>query len=76
LMPYQSFIPNYSHLFDWYFWRMGPDAAFRALVKELGRMYFVGEMTVEYRINSLKGEIGQYLDGVAVEDILVLSGRK
>lgn len=76
LMPYQNFIPNYCHLYDRFYRRMPPHIAYNTLVATLAKNYMAGEMAVRFRIESLKGEISQYLSGVAVDDIKVSSRRE
>ena len=76
LIPYQSFIPNYCYLHDRFYGYFAPQAAHDMLIKALAGKYMVGEMTVKFRIKSLGAEISQYVGGVAVRDIKVVSGNR
>ncbi|MCL2168916.1 MAG: ImmA/IrrE family metallo-endopeptidase [Defluviitaleaceae bacterium] len=73
LMPYQSFIPNYSNAHDHFYSRLAPERAKDAVVEHLANHYFVGQMAVGYRLNSLQKEISQFVHGVKIEDIKVLA---
>jgi Zn-dependent peptidase ImmA (M78 family) len=75
LMPYQSFIPNYVYLHDHYYSKLSVNHAAKSLVAHLSRQYKVGYRAAEYRINGLKKEIAQYLDGKSIENIVVKSCR-
>jgi len=72
LMPYQSFIPNYCHLHDKFYSHMSPKAAGDTLITTMARSYAVGEMSIKFRINSLKQEIAQYISGTAIKNIKIM----
>ncbi|MCL2855462.1 MAG: ImmA/IrrE family metallo-endopeptidase [Defluviitaleaceae bacterium] len=76
LVPYQSFIPNYCRLHDRFYMQTKPERAYQALILHLSQQYAVGELVIQYRLNQLSSEIVQYLDGVAVEDIEIISKQK
>jgi Zn-dependent peptidase ImmA (M78 family) len=73
LMPYQSFIPNYSKWHDHYYSRLSPENAGVALVDHLAKAYLVGQKAAEYRINGLSKEISQFLDGIPIPKIKILA---
>lgn len=76
LMPYQSFIPNYCYLHDKLYANFAPQQAYDMQIAALAGNYMVGEMAVKFRMDSLKSEIAQYIDGVDINKIKVVSGRK
>ncbi|MCL2753128.1 MAG: ImmA/IrrE family metallo-endopeptidase [Defluviitaleaceae bacterium] len=73
LMPYQSFIPNYSHLHDELYERLPPEAAHDAVIARLSAQYLVGETAVKYRLNGLQNEIKQYINGIPIDEIKITS---
>lgn len=73
LVPYQSFIPNYCQLYERYNKQMTADKAYKSLISHLSRHYMVGEMVITYRLNQLKSEIVQYLDGIDINRIQIIS---
>jgi Zn-dependent peptidase ImmA (M78 family) len=75
LMPYQSFIPNYCHLHDKFYGTLAPEQAYDMQVAALAGKYMVGEMAVRFRMESLKGEIAQYINGVAMDKIRIAPDR-
>lgn len=75
LMPYQSFIPNYCYLHDKLYGKFAPLKAYEMQVAALAGNYMVGEMAVKFRMESLKGEIAQYIDGVSVDKIKVRTNK-
>ena len=76
LMPYQSFIPAYSRMFDFFYGKNPPHVAQKKLIGYLANHYRVGEMAVGCRLEDLKPEIEQYLSGVAVGDLRVMTGAR
>lgn len=76
LMPYQSFIPNYSLLHDEFYVRFSPDVAYDMLIGRLAAQYLVGKTAVQYRINGLLQEIGQYIDGIAIDKVEILARKR
>ncbi|MCL2235580.1 MAG: ImmA/IrrE family metallo-endopeptidase [Defluviitaleaceae bacterium] len=76
LVPYQSFIPNYCKLYDSYYGSMKPDKAHKTLIAHLSQQYMVGELVITYRLNQLKQEIGQYIDGTPIDGIAITSAKK
>ena len=77
LMPYQSFIPNYSQIHDYFYENLSAENANNAIIARLSTQYLVGETAVKYRINGLQNEIKQYLNGIQIERIQVLArGQK
>ena len=75
LMPYQSFIPNYCYLHDMFYARFAPQQAYDMQIAALSGSYMVGEMAVKFRIESLKNEITQYIDGMSIDKIRIISAR-
>ena len=75
LMPYQSFIPNYCHLHDILYAKFAPQKAYEMQIAALAGGYMVGEMAVKFRMESLKNEISQYINGVPVDKIRIASNR-
>ncbi|MCL2621380.1 MAG: ImmA/IrrE family metallo-endopeptidase [Defluviitaleaceae bacterium] len=71
LVPFQSFIPNYCKLYDQYNKQMPADKAHKNLISHLSRHYMVGELVITYRLNQLKSEIIQYLDGVDINCVQI-----
>jgi len=76
LMPYQSFIPNYIYYHDLFYNRLSPNHAAKAQITQLARHYKVGSRAAEYRINGLKKEIAQYLNGIPIQNIKIISANK
>jgi len=75
LMPYQSFIPNYCYLHDRLYAKYAPQQAYDMQIAALAGNYMVGEMAVKFRMESLKGEIAQYIDGVGIDKIKIVANR-
>ena len=75
LMPYQSFIPNYCHLHDALYAKLPPQQAYETQIATLAGNYMVGEMAVKFRIDRLRNEIAQYVDGVDIGKIKVVTSR-
>ena len=75
LMPYQSFIPNYCRFHDKFYSKLPPDQAYRAQIAALAAHYMVGELAVKFRLERLKNEIAQYINGTAVKNIRIISSR-
>jgi len=75
LMPYQSFIPNYCHIHDMFYGRFAPQQAYEMQIATLAGKYMVGEMAVKYRMESLKNEILQYINGTSIDKIDIVSNR-
>ena len=75
LMPYQSFIPNYCHLHDTLYAKFAPQKAYEMQIAALAGSYMVGEMAVKFRMESLKNEIAQYINGVPIDKIRIASSR-
>ena len=75
LMPYQSFIPNYCYLHDKLYASYAPRQAHDMQIATLAGSYMVGEMAVKFRMESLKSEIAQYINGVDIDKIRIVSSR-
>ncbi|MDR2166725.1 MAG: ImmA/IrrE family metallo-endopeptidase [Clostridiales bacterium] len=76
LMPYQSFIPNYSDFHDHFYARLSPENAQNAIIDHLAKSYLVGQKAVEYRINGLEKEITQFVKGIQIPQIKIISRHK
>ena len=75
LMPYQSFIPSYCYLHDKLYAKFAPQQAYDMQIAALAGKYMVGEMAVKFRMESLKNEIAQYIDGTNIDKIKIISNR-
>lgn len=72
-VPYHQFIPDFLDCFNPY----SPDHADIDKAREqLASSYFVSEMVIKNRINNLKYEIWQVLNGTDIKDICVLSKKQ
>lgn len=69
IVPYRSFlqqIRHYEHLLHNY-------SNIKDFKKEMAEMYNVTEAVITFRLESLKFEIAQYLAGIPIDDIRILS---
>jgi len=73
LMPFQNFIPRYCNMHDHFYAHLSPNKAHDALLDNLAKHYMVGTLAVQYRMEGLLKEIGQYIGGAKIDDIRILA---
>lgn len=74
LMPYQNFIPAYCNMYD-IICKNNKEEEFQNLIKILSKKYIVGETAIIYRINSLKFEIKEYINGANIKNIRIFPSK-
>lgn len=67
LVPYQDFIPRFTHCIDY------PSLSTYPILDLLADFYNVTPQVINVRISSLSYEIDQYQQGIAVDNIKLLS---
>lgn len=73
LVPYKVFIPNLCE----HFGRITASSnAMHIFISSQSAFFNVPYTVIEYRINTLKYEIAQYLDGVSLENLDILSNTQ
>lgn len=79
LVGYKTFIPLFCDLYDTYIDYYDVWSLFNgetSITKELAERFAVTEMVIKNRIKNLSYEIDQYRNGISIDNVRLLSGRK
>lgn len=71
-IPYKTLLPIIKHRYSW----LRTSIDIKALKCELEDMFQVTASVVEFRLESLKFEIHQYINGVSLDNVRVLSASQ